>query len=238
MSKGPRRKIPLADILPVKITTVDGSAIGLGLDVATTEKETSNPSCLAVTERVGHDFIVRFLARWKTADPQVTYGIVFGVLSRIAPRRARKLCIDATSERYFAVELKRRLSAIVPVDLIVSSESVEYLGEKMTFKAYLGNLLVNTIDDGFLALPDAGWIKDDFRLVKRDRGSFVAEVDENGNHADSFDAVKLSLHAIAGPGGPATAAAAAVGTFGAQPAQARWKNPLARIFNRGPSLNV
>ena len=238
MSKGSRRKIRLSEVIPSSISTVDGSALGLGLDVATTEKETSNPSSLALAERVGREFIIRFLARWKTADPEITYQIVFAILSRIAPRRARKLCIDATSERYFAVQLKRRLTSLVPVDLVVSSESIEYLAEKMTYKAYLGSLLVNTIDDGFLALPNAEWVKNDFRLVKRDRGSFVADVDENGNHADSFDAVKLAIHAIAGPGGPATAAATSVGNFGAQPAQTRWKNPLSRMFNKGPSLNV
>ena len=44
--------------------------IGLGLDVATTEKATSNPSSLAVTEEVGLDYFVRLLLRWKTSDPR------------------------------------------------------------------------------------------------------------------------------------------------------------------------
>jgi len=44
---------------------------------------------------------------------------------------------------------------------IVSSENHTYLGETMTFKVYLGNLLVNTMEDGHFAMADEVWIKDD-----------------------------------------------------------------------------
>jgi phage FluMu gp28-like protein len=87
------------------------------------------------------------------------------------------------------------------------------MGEKMIFKQYLGNLLVNTIDDGYLALPKENWIQKDFRSVVRDRGTFEAEVDEEGRHGDCFDAVKLSLHALIVPGGQVDISAAQVGTY-------------------------
>lgn len=236
----PRRKISIADILAgIAFPLVEHSTLGLGLDVATTEKEKSNPSSLALVEKVGLDFVERLLLRWKTNDPAVTRAIIQAVLMRIAPRRVRKLCIDATSERFFAADLKRDLGSMVPTDLVVSSENHTYLGEEMTFKVYLGNLLVNTMEDGHFAMADEVWIKDDFRLVKRDRGSFSAEVDSAGNHADTFDASKLALHGIIGPGGPASALAAQVGTFGGKSRSAGWRNPFAALHrNFGGTNNV
>ena len=233
----PRRRIHISDVVPSEIPLVEHSTLGLGLDIATTEKEKSNPSSLALIEKVGLDFVERLLLRWKTGDPAVTRAIIQAVLMRIAPRRVRKLCIDATSERFFAADLKRDMSAMLPIDLIVSSENHTYLGETMTFKVYLGNLLVNTMEDGHFAVADEVWIKDDFRLVKRDRGTFTAEVDSAGNHADTFDASKLGLHAIIGPGGPASADAAQVGTFGGKSRSAGWKNPFAALHRRSGGKN-
>lgn len=238
-----RRRILINDILPPELPSLlrEGSRIGLGLDIATTEKKKSNPSALAVTEQIGSDYYVRLLLRWKTSNDLVTTGILRNLLFLIAPRRPRRLCIDATSERFFAAAIKREFAAMVPVDLIVSSEATEYLGEKMTYKQYLGNLLVNTLEDGHLFLPDEPWVRNDFRQVQRAKGSFLAEPDEAGNHADGFDAVKLSLHGLIASGGPAEASAAQVGTFGGtgHPAQTRSRNPLARLFRKkGNSINV
>jgi hypothetical protein len=234
----PRRRISIADIFAgIVIPLVEHSALGLGLDVATTEKEKSNPSSLAFVEKVGNDFVERLLLRWKTNDPAVTRAIIEAVLMLIAPRRVRKLCIDATSERFFAADLKKALGPMVPTDLIVASENHTYLGEEMTFKVYLGNLLVNTMEDGHFAMADEVWIKDDFRLVKRDRGTFNAELDSAGNHADTFDGSKLALHAIIGPGGPAAASAAQVGTFGGKASSAGWKNPFAALHRRTGGMN-
>lgn len=234
-----RRTISLSSVVPQIDGLANHSRLGLGLDVATTEKDTSNPSALALVEAVNLDFIVRLLLRWKTSDPEVTIGIITSLLMRIAPRRARKLCVDATSEKFFAADVKRRLSPLVPVDLVVSSESILYLGEKMSVKAFLGNQLINELDDGHLILPDETWVKDDFRLVKRDRGSFITEVDSNGGHGDGFDAVKLAIHAAKGPGGPSEATPAQVGSFGAQRGQGRWKNPMAHLFRgSGGKVNV
>lgn len=233
-----RRGIALADVVPAWLPLIEHSAIGLGLDVATTEKQTSNPSALAVVERTGREYFARLIVRWKTADPAVTQAILTTLLMRLAPRRARRLCIDATSERFFAAELKRKLGALVPVELIVSSESLEHLGEKMTYKVFLGNLLVNAIEDGRLLLPEGDWLRDDLRLVKRERGSFATEAAADGSHGDCFDALKLAIYALEGAGGPAQASAAAVGSMGAQSAHGRWKNPLAYLHRRPETRNV
>jgi len=188
--------------------------LGLGLDVGTTTKQKSNPSVLALVQEVGMTYFVRLLVSWKAKDPAIARAILTAVLDGIPQGlRARRLCIDATSEKYFAVDLRSNFSSRIPVDLIVSSEATEYLGERMIFKVYLGNLLVNTIEDGYLALPRETWIQKDFRSVVRDRGTFEAEVDEDGRHGDCFDAVKLGLHALIVPGGPIEAEAHQVGTY-------------------------
>lgn len=235
MSQKTRRAVPIADVLPRDLGSLlsPHSRIGLGHDVATTTKEKSNPSALAVVEQIGLDYYVRLLMRWKTADPEVARAIILGVLMGLSPRRAVKLCVDASNERYYAADLKRHLSRIIPVDLIVSGEATEYMGERMSFKSYLGNLLVNTLEDRHLFLPAAPWIKNDFRLVTRDRGTFQTEVDEAGNHGDTFDAVKLGLHALVGAGGPVAASAAAVGSGGGVSDGGRvLRNPYAGRHNR------
>jgi hypothetical protein len=203
----------------------DHPRIGLGLDIGTTTKKKSNPTVLALTQEVGMTYFVRLLVSWKTKDPAIARGIIDLVRNGIPyGLKARRLCIDATSERYFAADLRQHLLGIIPVDLIISSESTEYMGEKMIFKQYLGNLLVNTIEDGYLALPKENWIQRDFRSVIRDRGTFEAEVDDEGRHGDCFDAVKLSLHSLIIPGGQVDISAAQVGNYAAGRRASRNRN--------------
>jgi hypothetical protein len=233
-----RRSVPLSEVLPRDLPArlSAHSRLGMGYDIATTTKEKSNPSSLSLTEQIGLDYYVRLILRWKTADPEVARAIILAVLMLVAPRRPVKLCIDASNERYYAADVKKALAGIVVCDLVVSGESTEYLGEKMSFKTYLGNLLVNTMEDGHLFLPEEPWVKNDFRLVTRDRGGFVTEVDANGGHGDTFDSTKLSLHALVGAGGPVAASAAAVGTYGKTASIGRgFKNPFANRHELHPS---
>ena len=191
----------------------DHGRIGLGLDIGTTTKQKSNPSVLSLIQEVGMTYFVRLLVSWKTKDPAIARAILTAVLDGIPHGlRARRLCIDATSEKYFAVDLRRSFSSRIPVDLIVASEATEYQGERMIYKVYLGNLLVNTIEDGYLALPRENWIQKDFRSVVRDRGTFEAEVDEEGRHGDCFSSVELGLHALIVKGGPTEAYAVQIGS--------------------------
>ena len=210
-----RRLISLSDVIPRDLPALltDHSRIGLGYDIATTTKDKSNPSSLSLVEQVGLNYFCRLILRWKTADPAIARAVIMGVLMLIAPRKPIALCVDASNEKYYAADLKSALSMLVRTELIVSGESTQYLGEKMSFKVYLGNLLVNTMEDGRLSLPDEEWIKKDFRLVKRSGGSFETDLDESGNHGDTFDSTKLALHALTSGGGPAVADAAAVGNF-------------------------
>ena len=232
---GKRRSVSLSDILPRDLPSmlVEHSRIGLGYDIATTTKEKSNPSSLSVIEQVGMNFYARLIMRWKTADPDVAKAIIIGVLMLLAPRRPVRICIDASNEKYYAAGLKKSLQGMVLADLVTSSETTVYLGEKMSFKVYLGNLLVNALEDGLLSIPNLAWVKNDFRLVKRSGGSFETEVDESGNHGDTFDSVKLGLHALSAGGGMAEAEAARVGGSIGQGVGRILKNPFARLFEPG-----
>ena len=227
----------IAELLPkdwLDVFAPDARRIGAGLDVATTTGGKSNPSSLAFTQEGGLTSYVRLLQRFKTSDPEVTAGLLETVHTGLRSRglNLRRLCIDATSEKFFAVQLRTRLRGKFPVSLVVSSEKTTYMGESMLWKAYLGNLLINTIDDGYLALPSGEWVKNDLRQVIRDHGTFTAEVSADGGHADCFDAIKLSLHALRGKGGAGEVAAASTCQIGARKPERKLLNPYAEKFRR------
>lgn len=205
--------------------------LAAGLDVATTTKRKSNPSALAIVQKVAGDFIVRAVARWKTGDPRATAAVLDELLALPHGLRLRRLVIDATSERFFAAEQRARLAGRVVVELVVRSEATTYRGEAMNWKTYLGNLLVQTCEDGHLLLPEAEWLRADLRSVKRDKGGFVCEVDADGNHGDCFNAIEQALHGVFGADGPATASATSVGNFSVpSPARPGLRNPFAHFF--------
>jgi hypothetical protein len=222
------------DILPAGwrgVFTPQGR-VGIGLDLATTNKARSNPSALAVCQEAGLDVFARLIVRYKVDATKLDVHEILlrGIVDGLAGgARVARVCIDATSERYGAAELARRLRGVVPVELIVASESFEYRGQKMKFKEYQTNLYLHQIDDGRLALPDEQWVEDDARQVKTERGLFYAEVDEEGNHADAFDATKQALHALRmhGGGGAAEVSGAGAESFGrTRPDAGRWRQQL------------
>jgi hypothetical protein len=184
---------------------IGGGPVGVGHDVATTEKGVSNPSCLCVMEQHGAEFVERLSLIWKTCDPDVARRRIRKVLDVIAARkeggRARRMCIDATNERYYCTDLRKQLSGVVPVELVIASETTEQPGgESITMKALLGNEYVAVLEDNKLSLPPQRYVKVDHRLVKRERGTFVCEAGPNGEHGDTFDGGKLALRALKGGG--------------------------------------
>lgn len=189
---------------------IGGGSAGIGWDLATTTKESSNPSAVAVVEQDGVDLIVRLVLTWKTRDPALAMErierIVDAVASRAKGGRARRLCIDATNERYFSETARRELAGKLPVELVVGSETTEPPGaeEPLTMKQYLGGQLVAELEDNHVTLPPERYIKEDFRLVKLDRGSYVCDPAPDGKHGDTFDAVKLGLRALRSSGGAIT----------------------------------
>jgi hypothetical protein len=206
--------------------------IGIGLDPATTTKQTSNPSSLTIVQQVNLLYIERLVLRLKTDDPDVWEWLLRAIVGGLRSRglSARRLCIAATNERFFAVTMRKRLAGKVPVELVIESEKTSYLGEEMLYKAYLGNLVVNTIEDGYLPLPPCDWLKKDYRSVVRDRGTFDAELLEDGGHGDCFVSAGLALHALRMKGGKVEAQAAGASTL--SPAKATRKL-VNRDFRRG-----
>lgn len=209
--------------------------IGLGLDLATTEKETSNPSALCVKEKVGPLYVARLIIRWKTSKGDITKAILRLVLEDIKrlQLRPRRLCVDATNERFFADKVQEEFSLYCPVQLIIASENVPNYteaGEAVNFKSFTGNNFVNGFTDNLVRLPNESWIKDDLRLVKKDRGLFVTDTAPDGGHGDVFDACKLARHALDG-GGPAVLSASAVGSFNRSSNQlpTGLRNPLLKM---------
>lgn len=196
-----------ADLDPAAETAV-------GADPATTENEKSNPFAVAVTQLVGGVYAAKAVLRFRSADPAKCRAMLRGIVEACRPRA---LVIDATSERFWAAEVKEELGALTHVELVVNSERTEYLGESMTFKTYLGNLAVNAIEDRQAALPPDKELKDDFRLVRRFKGGFDNMLDGAGHHGDTFDAFKNSIHGLLVPVGECEAEAVGVGGHAALP---------------------
>lgn len=180
----------------------DGS-IGLGLDLGTTENETSNPSALNVLQQSGLHFLTRFLVAWKSDNPDVTIGILQVVFDdlKAAGITVRRLCIDASNETFFAKRLQQIFSRYCIVELVKGGQNIKHEGIELPSKMMLGNLLINCIEDGHFSLPAGQFIPDDFRLVQRDRGSFTTAQGKGGWHGDTFDGSKLALWALLRGGG-------------------------------------
>lgn len=175
--------------------------VGVGWDLATTEKESSNPSALVVVEQKGTDLIARLVLVWKSGDPELMLERVLRVLQAVRSRASggpvKRVCVDATNERLFATQAKRFLRGEAPVELVVGSEAYERPGmQKMNMKQYLGSLLVGELEDNHLTLPPEAYVKTDLRLVRKVKGSFDAEVSPEGMHGDVFDGLKLAVWAL------------------------------------------
>ena len=198
--------------------------LGLGFDVATTLKKAgggkgksrttvSNPSAICLDQLVGHHCVTRLMIRFRTNDPAVAIAILEAIIDGIPHGlHVGKLCVDASNERFFAANLRTHFAGKVVVVPVISGEGTEYKGLPMNFKQYLGSQLVDLFDDGYAPIPEADWLCADMRLVKKVGDTFDTELDEHGNHGDTFDAKKLAVHAIKSRGGPAEAAAAPTGT--------------------------
>ena len=202
------------DELPVDwVDALDPAAeTAVGADPATTENDKSNPFGVCVTQLVDGRYAAKLVFRFRSADPLKCRAVLKEIVTACKPR---SLVVDATSERFWAAEVKSELEGLTHVVLIVNSERTEYLGESMTYKTYLGNLAVNAIEDRQAALPPDKAVKDDFRLVRRFKGGFDNMLDNAGHHGDTFDAFKNSIHGLLAPVGECEADAVPVGAASA-----------------------
>lgn len=214
-----------------------------GLDLATSEKKTSNPSSLVVMEKWDGLFIERLVLEWKTKDEAVTRQIVGLMLSDLAAtqRRFRCGCIDATNETFFAQQIKKQFAGRCTIHLVKGGEKLSHGVQEFDAKTLLGNMFVNAHTDGRIATPEASWIKDDRRLLKREKGKFDCDLGREGQHGDTFDAGKLALWGQLRAGGRAQAEAAPItdGSAAAQkPQRESIRNPYAHLHQRHGSVAV
>lgn len=190
----------------------------IGVDPATTEEEKSNPTGLTIAQRDGARVLLPLVMRFKSADDRKQKAIMREAIDGVRARGAilRRVGLDASNERFFAQSVRRDFAGVVPVDLFVAGEiprEQELLPtkERQNYKTLQGNLLVNQIDDQMIDMPAARWVKDDFRLVIRNKGGFANRLDAAGNHGDTFDSSKIAVYELIGNTGPAYAEAVQVG---------------------------
>lgn len=188
-----------------------GGMLTLGNDVATTDKKSSNPSAFTVMEKLSGIYWQRLVVRFKSADPAVTYAILDSILAARPAAEWRRMCIDASSEKYHAQTMRKRFQGRIAVDLISSAEAIDYHGERYSYKTLLGDLYVSAFEDGIIALPPQTFLLDDHRLVKKQSGGYTTEVDEGGNHGDTFDSGKLAYWGHISGSGKVSAHAISVG---------------------------
>lgn len=175
---------------------------GIGFDVATTTKGLSNPSSLTVAQRIGTELVQPLVLLWKTRDPRLARERLRRVVEACARAEApaRRLCIDASSELYFAEETRAEFARLIPVDVIRSGETVDprppgYTGN-INYKQWLGDLYCAEINDNRCVLPPEYYFKKDHRSVFKDRGLYGCDIDRDGGHGDTFDSGKLALLAL------------------------------------------
>lgn len=205
--------------------------VAIGLDLATTDKATSNPSAISVMEDYGGLVNERLVLSFKSADEAVTTAMLQCVFEDLASagKRVRALVIDATNETFFAQTVAKKFRKYCAVYLVKGSENMEHAGETMIAKQLLGNLFANAHTDGQIATPAGTFIKDDRRLVKKIKGLFNADTDALGQHGDTWDAGKLALWGLRRKG-RVEASGMAVGGAPSAPARRGVLRPFARLF--------
>jgi len=181
--------------------------VGVGLDVATTARSSSHPSSLTVTEKRGHEHVQVLVALWKERQPQIARQRLRQILEAIGARasggRARRLCIDASNERYFAQETADLFAGLLPTELVVNSTAIHPPACDLptNMKTYLGDLYSACFNDNHYTAPADDYYKADHRLVIKDQGAYLCQPGPEGMHGDTFDSGKLAHWALTSASG-------------------------------------
>lgn len=178
--------------------------VGIGMDIATTTGDLSNPTSVTVKERKGVDYWDRAVFVWKEKNPKVARErlarIVAAIKQRPAGGGARRVCIDATNDAYWARETAQELGAIIPIELVDARNKVEPVPvgyeRDPNYKTWLGDLYAASINENRTGCPPAEYFKEDQRMVTKVSGVYVCEPGPDGKHGDTFDSGKLGLHAL------------------------------------------
>lgn len=199
----------LDQALQTVLRIVKNGPLGIGFDVATTTGDTSNPSSITITEEYAGMFWQRAVFLWKERDPKVARErlrkIVIALRYRECGRPAKRMCIDATNEQYFARETAQELGALIPIELVDARNKVEpvppgYQRDPI-YKTWLGDLYSAAVNGNRYVMPTDEYLKTDHRLVMKRAGVFECEPQPDGRHGDTFDSGKLAQHALLSTGG-------------------------------------
>lgn len=183
--------------------------VGVGMDPATTTKDTSNPTSLTVTEMVGGDRFARLVVMWKERKAAVVLDrlrqLFLAIRARPVGGAARRFCILATNERYFADLAADSLRDIVPTELVIESMNVEPqppgYDKAINFKTYLGDIYSAEVNENRYALPGGEYFKKDQRMTVKNAGRYECAPDpSDGAHGDSFASGGAAEYALRAPG--------------------------------------
>lgn len=185
--------LTLEDLIPSDWAKfLQGGSVCFGLDVASTINDKSNPSAFCVMEKWENLFYQRLVARWKVDDYKTQLALVRHIITQVPFALRKYLMVDNSNEKFAANLLKSDLAGVIRVKGIAGNNAVIYAGEKTDAKTAMGKAYSDALENGWVAMPPAPWISRDHRLVKRNGAKFEAEMDEFGNHADTFDGGKLA----------------------------------------------
>jgi hypothetical protein len=166
--------------------------VGIGVDPATTTKGTSNPTAVTVTEGEGN-LRKSFIFIYKVADPKIARERLARIIKVIACRPAgpaRRLCLEATSEVFWARETAQELRSLIPVELVDVRRTVEPIPAGVdrapNYKNWLSELYAAAVNGNLYALPPGDYTKDDQMLVVKSAGLFTCEPQADGKHGDTF----------------------------------------------------
>ena len=183
--------------------------VSVGYDPATTNKATSNPSGITITEKRGTARAQRLVMCWKEKEPSVVIDRMKRVFEVISQRpegvNARRLVALATNERYFCKTLADGLRDLVPTELIIESESLQPRGydEPVNFKTYLGDLYSAAVNDNRYDCPPGDYFKADQRAPIKSGGKYDCAVDSlTGGHGDTFSSGMAAEYGLVSQGAP------------------------------------
>lgn len=159
-------------IPPTWAEHLKGGKVCLGLDVASTIDDKSNPSALTVTEQWEGIFYERLVVRWKTDDMDVMKSIIRHVLDPVPKSYRKALVVDKSNEKFAANKLRKMLAGEIRVIGFAGNNSVIFEGEKTDAKTAMGSAYCAALEDGIIAMPAGKWLRDDHRLVKRNGAKF------------------------------------------------------------------
>jgi hypothetical protein len=188
---------------------VTDGTVGIGVDVASTTGDTSNPTSVTIMEKKGVERRQRVVLVWKEKREATQRDRLRQIVQTLRARPdggpARRMCIDGSNERLFAEGTQAELAGLIPVQVIVSGATVDPAPpgytESINYKTYLGDLYSAAINGGTMAMPPDEYIKQDHRLTVKNGGRYECDPQPDGKHGDTFDSGKLAEFALMATGG-------------------------------------